>query len=313
MVEFTDEFVDKIALECIQSFNKIPKIGRPGAGEWTILSCIVQLDTTTQRYEVVSIGTGSKCIGASKMSPEGIKVNDSHAEVIARRGLMLYIYENIEKAITSTSPQESIFVKENGRFKLRDNIEFIFYSSQMPCGDASIIPKSNENEFGKIVTSRKREAEDENNEMESKKLKIDEDDIHRTGAKCLPQNEQDPKEPGAKYHLLGQVRTKPGLGDRTLSVSCSDKIARWIHVGIQGALLDMLLAEPLYIKHFIFGGGVPFSKESLARAFLHRNREEQITVPVTPYIYQTSTIFHIMKCEQRPQPSPGSILIVNFG
>ncbi|XP_013164474.1 PREDICTED: tRNA-specific adenosine deaminase 1 [Papilio xuthus] len=312
MEALSKELVDKIALECIELYRKVPKIGKPAAGEWNVLSSVVRLNTETQKFDVVSLGTGSKCIGATKMSPEGVKVHDSHAEVFARRGFMLYIYKNLEMAITS--PEESIFIKENGKFRLKENIQFIFYSSQMPCGDASIIPKSNDNNHGNVVTSRKREAEDGHDEEERKILKSDDiDDIHRTGAKCLPHNEQDPKEPGAKYHLLGQVRTKPGLGDRTLSVSCSDKIARWIHVGIQGALLDMLLTEPIYIKHFIFGGGVPYSKESLTRAFLNRNGEEQITVPVIPYIYQATAIFYYMKSEQRARPAHTSILVFNFG
>lgn len=62
----------------------------------------------------------------------------------------------------------------------------------------------------------------------------DDDDIHRTGAKCLNvETRQDPRLPGAAYHVVGAVRTKPGRGDRTLSVSCSDKLLRWHSSGVQ--------------------------------------------------------------------------------
>lgn len=56
-------------------------------------------------------------------------------------------------------------------------------------------------------------------------------DIHRTGAKCL--QGEDSRLPGASYHQVGAVRTKPGRGDPTLSVSCSDKMTRWILCGLQ--------------------------------------------------------------------------------
>jgi hypothetical protein len=53
-------------------------------------------------------------------------------------------------------------------------------------------------------------------------------------------------EPGAQ--LLGALRRKPGKGDPTLSLSCSDKIARWACLGLQGAVLSVCLAEPLYLN-----------------------------------------------------------------
>ena len=57
-------------------------------------------------------------------------------------------------------------------------------------------------------------------------------DIHRTGAKCVPgvgdeSAPRDPHLPGAGYHVTGALRYKPGRGERTSSMSCSDKIAKW--------------------------------------------------------------------------------------
>lgn len=56
------------------------------------------------------------------------------------------------------------------------------------------------------------------------------------------------------YARLGVLRTKPGRADapQVLSMSCSDKIARWSVLGIQGALASLVLA-PLYIHAIVIG------------------------------------------------------------
>ncbi|KAG6444158.1 hypothetical protein O3G_MSEX003267 [Manduca sexta] len=206
MSSLTESLVNKVAENCIDLYCRLPKTGKPNEKEWTVLSCFLIYNKKTDDIEVVSLGTGSKSIGSSKLSPNGDIMNDSHAEVFARRGFLIYLYDNIEKALKLES---SIFVKVGNKFQLKDNIELIFYSSQLPCGDASIISKNEAVVNCGEVLQKKRKLMHDETEIDPKKQKVSED-IHRTGAKCLPHSTQDLKLPGAGFHILGQVRTKPG-------------------------------------------------------------------------------------------------------
>ena len=73
------------------------------------------------------------------------------------------------------------------------------------------------------------------------------------------------------YSRLGVLRTKPGRADSppTLCMSCSDKIARWNVLGIQGALGSLVL-EPIYITEIVIGEVGEEMKEECERAFWRR-------------------------------------------
>jgi len=82
-------FAQQVAKLCAEHYSKkLSKNGKPQRGrEWTLMSAIV-MASETEGMSVVAMGTGSKCIGRSKMCDRGCVLNDSHAEVLTRRSFL---------------------------------------------------------------------------------------------------------------------------------------------------------------------------------------------------------------------------------
>ncbi|XP_076448728.1 tRNA-specific adenosine deaminase 1-like isoform X2 [Babylonia areolata] len=142
----TSSVADKIADLCYNHYTQLPKKGKPQEGkEWTLLAAVVLQDDSD--LKVVSMGTGSKCLGQSRMSVAGDIVNDSHAEIVARRAFLLFMYGELQKAYTGCG--SDIFTcpsAETGhRCDLRPGVQFHFFTSHTPCGDASIFPREDIN------------------------------------------------------------------------------------------------------------------------------------------------------------------------
>eukprot|EP00057_Strongylocentrotus_purpuratus_P013265 XP_011667739.1 PREDICTED: tRNA-specific adenosine deaminase 1-like [Strongylocentrotus purpuratus] len=144
---------------CMTHYERsLPRKGKPENGrEWTLLAAVLQskLYGSERELKVVSMATGSKCVGASKMSKTGDVLNDSHAEVLARRGFLRYLYHQLRCAMTG-SHENSIFYQpgEDGKCKLKEGVRFHFFTSQTPCGDASIFTKDDQGSTDTKPTSQ---------------------------------------------------------------------------------------------------------------------------------------------------------------
>ncbi|XP_054888929.1 tRNA-specific adenosine deaminase 1 isoform X2 [Poeciliopsis prolifica] len=324
--------------------------------------------------EVVSLGTGTKCIGKAAMSAAGDVLNDSHAEVVARRGCVRYLIRELHAAVSGRCSSLFRPADRRGKWRLRPGVSFLLFTSHTPCGDASIIPMTDpqaqpcppvtslsscgepdgrrnlkrkveepadggNSKLPRLAEEETREGETGRFESRTKspdgaasvpasvpasELKPGDSadsrpsdaepvgDVHRTGAKCVPGGPADPLRPGAAYHSTGVLRVKPGRGEPTLSLSCSDKLARWGVLGFQGALLSHYLEEALYFDTVVVGK-CPYSQEVMHRALVTRcSRVSELPAGFSvhsPLLLQSSLEFQFSQnqTELRRQGGQGRI------
>ena len=111
---------------------------------------------------------------------------------------------------------------------------------------------------------------------------------HRTGARPARAATMEAEAAsGGALCEVGIVRTKPGRGERTCCMSCSDKIARWNAVGVQGALLTLLVPPPIRLAS-VTVGGVCLSRR-LRRALARGSND--VTLHEPPTVGSTQLLF----------------------
>lgn len=254
-VELPQTFADAVGKLVIEKFNEVMK-GNDVYSRRKVLAGIVM----TQGYDaksakVISLATGTKCVSGEHMSVTGSVINDSHAEIIARRGLLDFFYTQLDlhcrraagKTNSSSTPQmmngnglddseqppeSSIFVAPTdgtSLYKLKDGIHFHLYINTAPCGDARVFsPHENDNMDVDKHPNRKARGQ--------LRTKVE------SGEGTIPVKSSE------------GIQTWDGVlqGQRLLTMSCSDKISRWNVLGLQGSLLASVI-EPIYLHSIVLG------------------------------------------------------------
>ncbi|XP_059219442.1 uncharacterized protein LOC106089264 [Stomoxys calcitrans] len=205
-----------------------------------------------ENANVIAVATGTRCLESRNIDRSGRALNDTHAEVMAKRCLMQYLYTQLKIHCDPQWEENSIFVRNPSglqyAFSLKSEIHFHLYSSTVPCGDAA---KHNDdthpyNWHGKLRTK-----------------------VHGSRFTKPIHNQ-----------LVPQIWNDIKHGGRPLYImSCSDKIARWNVLGIQGSLLSNLV-EPIYLHSIVLG--TAFNTPNVYRALCGR-LEQKLNFLPKPY------------------------------
>lgn len=215
---------------------------------------------------VLSLGVGTKFVPGDVAAAIGNRadaslwdahVHDSHAEVLARRGLLRLLYRELESLVRAG---ESTFLEHNatGTVALKRDVTIHLYVSTAPCGAASAGPKGvvshdwNDHDARDLQTHVTPEIEQG---WFGPSYKGNDDDSLVEGP------------PGCV--LISHASRAIGVAGKSLS--CSDKIARWHAIGVQGALLSHFV-EPVRLKSVVIGRKFDFSRCTFATCCRGRRR-----------------------------------------
>ncbi len=213
----------------VQSSVDLPQPGRK------VIAAFVMEDTTTEELTVVTIGSGTRCVTGEQLSLQGMVVNDSHAEVIARRSLVRYFYKQL--SVYFGSSLDTIFIPsiDSNLACLRENLKFHLYISTAPCGDGAQFSRDDD-------LNRNPPSDETHLPTMTSKLQ----GVLRTkmegGEGTIPMSGDTTPQTWDGIQQGGRLRT----------MSCSDKVARWNVLGLQGALLSHFM-KPVYMSSLALG------------------------------------------------------------
>jgi tRNA-specific adenosine deaminase 1 len=146
---------ERVVAETLAAYAALPAHGKPavrdnGVREWTVLAsmsltrsgptgnesvdgsgiCGSGSSGSAAEVYLISLGTGVKVLPAARLPPLGDTLHDSHAEVLARRGLRRWL---LAEATRVLGGEASVWViQDKEKFALAPGVQVWLYVSALP-------------------------------------------------------------------------------------------------------------------------------------------------------------------------------------
>lgn len=254
------KFADRVAALSIATYRSLcpPEL----LFQQTVLATIVLQMGTGRHTELrlAALGVGTKVLSQEQIEeagrhPSGSEaLRDMHAEVLARRAFLRFLVDQVSLC-ASHSADGGVLELANGMYRIRDGVSVHMYSSSQPCGNACI---------KRWAKARKAV---EHAELDADSLPdlphpafaptaVGDGEVAalvKTNRCRLPADPDPyllPAADGRGHAPPGTAPATSGLGN---VMTCSDKLALWNALGLQGALLSLLLPQPVYLRSITIG------------------------------------------------------------
>lgn len=296
----TCTLADNIARLVVGAFRDSQPAIDGHISEQTVVAGFVLVDDDeAQPLELLSWGMGTKFASDTAVASclDGRIVRDCHAEILARRALLRVFYDELiaaaDKGISAHNngltrlrlfqPSSEPGVGRSARkYRLRPGLRLVLYTSSMPCGNASLKrwAKGRTERFRSDLGARGIPSEEHARlhvtaRDEGQIAVLVKGEIRSVASLKKDAGEATTSEVPAPVRHAGREGTlAPGTSrpqdlpvGAAGTMTCSDKIARWSHLGVQGALLSRWL-NPVYLSGVVIGR--KYSYEHARRALCCR-------------------------------------------
>lgn len=231
------EFCYDLTMDFYNQF--ILQNSKPKNNQWTIISSIILQNNN--KFKIISFSSGTKSLPNINYISKKFQIFDCHTEILTLRSFHFFLLKLLNfhidkenksgifteeeyKILSSMFDFYDIFeyIENSKKFKIKNNVHFHLYISEMPCGECSnILYKSTNNKYD------------------------------FTGSKTLNEclNIQNVSEKEINFRSKS-IRSDFKENFLSYSLSCTDKIMLKNILGYQGKFLSILI-EPIFMKSII--------------------------------------------------------------